>query len=143
MIYAYDIKCHKILNLVIFNGENDSFPKINILKVGDIIMLEDIVDESWYKGRSIRTGAVGIFPMNHVEVRIPLTSGLFTNTQPKMQFVYSNRSNNFTNTTRTHSHPSFRKKPVPLPKIINQSAPVSKMYIEFFTLLFRKLYKLL
>ncbi|CAH8522637.1 unnamed protein product [Schistosoma curassoni] len=92
-------------------------------EVGDIIMLEDIVDESWYKGRSIRTGAVGIFPMNHVEVRIPLTSGLFTNTQPKMQFVYSNRSNNFTNTTRTHSHPSFRKKPVPLPKIINQSAP--------------------
>ncbi|CAH8517043.1 unnamed protein product [Schistosoma guineensis] len=94
-------------------------------EVGDIIMLEDIVDESWYKGRSIRTGAVGIFPMNHVEVRIPLTSGLFTNTQPKMQFVYSNRSNNFTNTTRTHSHPSFRKKPVPLPKIINQSAPSS------------------
>ncbi|VDO50213.1 unnamed protein product [Schistosoma margrebowiei] len=92
-------------------------------EVGDIIMLEDIVDESWYKGRSIRTGAVGIFPMNHVEVRIPLTSGLFTNTQPKMQFVYSNRSNNFTNTTRTYSHPSFRKKPVPLPKIINQSAP--------------------
>ncbi|CAH8503223.1 unnamed protein product [Schistosoma mattheei] len=94
-------------------------------EVGDIIMLEDIVDESWYKGRSIRTGAVGIFPMNHVEVRIPLTSGLFTNTQPKMQFVYSNRSNNFTNTTRTYSHPSFRKKPVPLPKIINQSAPSS------------------
>ncbi|CAI2727192.1 unnamed protein product [Schistosoma spindalis] len=94
-------------------------------EVGDIIMLEDIVDESWYKGRSIRTGAVGIFPMNHVEVRIPLTSGLFTNTQPKMQFVYSNRPKNFTNTTRTYSHPSFRKKPVPLPKIINQSAPSS------------------
>ncbi|CAH8509069.1 unnamed protein product [Schistosoma rodhaini] len=92
-------------------------------EVGDIIMLEDIVDESWYKGRSIRTGAVGIFPMNHVEVRIPLTSGLFTNTQPKMQFVYSNRSKNCTNTIRTNSHPSFRKKPVPLPKIINQSAP--------------------
>ncbi|XP_018649785.1 putative sorbin [Schistosoma mansoni] len=92
-------------------------------EVGDIIMLEDIVDESWYKGRSIRTGAVGIFPMNHVEVRIPLTSGLFTNTQPKMQFVYSNRSKNCINTIRTYSHPSFRKKPVPLPKIINQSAP--------------------
>ncbi|CAH8527170.1 unnamed protein product [Schistosoma rodhaini] len=94
-------------------------------EVGDIIMLEDIVDESWYKGRSIRTGAVGIFPMNHVEVRIPLTSGLFTNTQPKMQFVYSNRSKNCINTIRTYSHPSFRKKPVPLPKIINQSAPSS------------------
>ncbi|TNN14445.1 Endophilin-A2 isoform 1 [Schistosoma japonicum] len=92
-------------------------------EVGDIIMLEDIVDESWYKGRSIRTGAVGIFPMNHVEVRIPLTSGLFTDTQPKMDVGYSNRSKNITSTTRTYSHPSFKKKPVPLPKVINQSAP--------------------
>ncbi|CAH8480979.1 unnamed protein product [Schistosoma turkestanicum] len=94
-------------------------------EVGDIIMLEDIVDESWYKGRSIRTGAVGIFPMNHVEVRIPLTSGLFTNTQPKTQLGYSDRSKNLTNTTRIYSHPCFKKKPVPLPKVKNLTSPSS------------------
>ncbi|CAH8492213.1 unnamed protein product [Heterobilharzia americana] len=94
-------------------------------EVGDIIMLEDVVDESWYKGRSIKTGAVGIFPMNHVEVRIPLSSGLFTDTQPKTPLINPAKSNHTSNTTRTYSNPSFRKKPIPLPKTVNQSAPPS------------------
>ncbi|KAF7259018.1 hypothetical protein EG68_04692 [Paragonimus skrjabini miyazakii] len=63
-------------------------------KRGDILMLEEVVDEAWYRGRSVNTGQVGIFPMNHVEVRIPLDSGLYTNNQPKpMVFVSSSAIN--------------------------------------------------
>ncbi|KAG5452578.1 hypothetical protein CSKR_100485, partial [Clonorchis sinensis] len=52
-------------------------------RTGDIIMLEEVVDEAWYRGRSIVTGQVGIFPMNHVQVRIPIETGLYTTSQPR------------------------------------------------------------
>ncbi|VDP67074.1 unnamed protein product [Echinostoma caproni] len=52
-------------------------------RAGDLLMLEDVVDEAWYRGHSVRTGQVGIFPMNHVEVKIALSTGLYTNAQPK------------------------------------------------------------
>lgn len=55
----------------------------SFLKAGDLLMLEDVVDEAWYRGHSVRTGQVGIFPMNHVEVKIPLSSGLYLDSQPK------------------------------------------------------------
>ncbi|KAF5398803.1 hypothetical protein PHET_08134, partial [Paragonimus heterotremus] len=70
-------------------------------KRGDILMLEEVVDEAWYRGRSVNTGQVGIFPMNHVEVRIPLDSGLYTNNQPKpMVFVSSNAINGSTTSAK-------------------------------------------
>ncbi|KAF8564712.1 hypothetical protein P879_03437 [Paragonimus westermani] len=74
-------------------------------KRGDILMLEEVVDEAWYRGRSVNTGQVGIFPMNHVEVRIPLDSGLYTNSQPKpMVFVNSSAING--STTGVQKQPS-------------------------------------
>ncbi|KER19563.1 hypothetical protein T265_15500, partial [Opisthorchis viverrini] len=60
-------------------------------RTGDIIMLEEVVDEAWYRGRSIVTGQVGIFPMNHVQVRIPIETGLYTTSQPRPAIVLAHQ----------------------------------------------------
>ncbi|KAF6779293.1 hypothetical protein AHF37_00995 [Paragonimus kellicotti] len=120
-------------------------------KRGDILMLEEVVDEAWYRGRSVNTGQVGIFPMNHVEVRIPLDSGLYTNSQPKpMVFVNSNTING--STTSVKRQPSLQAKqkskevirspspssaihPIPAsrdsPQVNPSSSPVNHAKMEF------------
>lgn len=50
-------------------------------KAGDIISLQEAVDETWYRGRSLTTGQVGIFPLNHVNIRVDLDTGSFAKLQ--------------------------------------------------------------
>lgn len=78
-------------------------------RAGDLLMLEDVVDEAWYRGHSVRTGQVGIFPMNHVEVKIPLSSGLYLESQPKPKIRTSLDPNEGRKTPITQSNVSASK----------------------------------
>ncbi|CAH8607315.1 unnamed protein product [Dicrocoelium dendriticum] len=56
-------------------------------KAGDIILLQEVIDHSWYRGRSLATGQVGIFPLNHVNIRIDLDTGSSTKLHTKPMVV--------------------------------------------------------
>ncbi|THD24716.1 hypothetical protein D915_004589 [Fasciola hepatica] len=98
-------------------------------RAGDLLILEDVVDEAWYRGHSVRTGQVGIFPMNHVEVKLPLTSGLYIEAQPKPKIHPNFNSNDgrktpitqftpFATDTSTDDHKKTNGQLVPSDKLI-------------------------
>lgn len=61
------------------------------------IYLLEQVSESWYRGRT-RSGCEGIFPINYVEIKVPLTAKAPT-PQPTATALSSNYSSTSTTTT--------------------------------------------
>ncbi|CAL8074443.1 unnamed protein product [Calicophoron daubneyi] len=91
-------------------------------KAGDTLLLYEAVDAAWYRGRSLQTGQEGIFPMNHVEVRVPLPGIFLHNTHSKAFHLNSSTPRSSQNSGRQPKVQLFKAVP---PVIAMQSKSCS------------------